>query len=84
MGASRPRRQVLFCSQKDMPPHVFAVIRVSWYKQGKPDSIEELQMKGKLNDEMVEAIQVVIERALRNGADVSVLTAHDPKELGID
>lgn len=67
-----------------MPPHVFAVIRVSWYKQGKPDSIEELQMKGKLNDEMVEAIQVVIERALRNGADVSVLTAHDPKELGID
>jgi len=84
MGASRPRRQVLFCSQKDMPPHVFAVIRVSWYKQGKPDSVEEIQMKGKLNDEMVEAIQVVIERALRNGADVSVLTAHDPKELGID
>lgn len=84
MGASRPRRQVLFCSQKDMPSHVFAVIRVSWYKQGKPDSVEEIQMKGKLNDEMVEAIQIVIERALRNGADVSVLTAHDPKELGID
>lgn len=41
-------------------------------------------MKGKSDDEMVTAIQIVIERALRNGADVSVLTAHDSKKLGID
>ena len=84
MGASRPRKQVLFCSQKDMPPHVFAVVRISWYRQGKPESVEELQMKGKLNDEMADSIQIIIEQALRNGADVSVLTAHDPKKLGID
>ena len=84
MGASRPRRQVLSCSQKEMPPHIFAVIRVSWYKQGKLYSVEEFQMKGKSDDEMVTAIQIVIERALRNGADVSVLTAHDSKKLGID
>lgn len=84
MGASRPRRQVLFCSQKEMPYHVFAIIRLSWYKQGKPESVEELQLKGKMNDEMIESIQIIIEQALRNGADVSVLTAHDPKDLGID
>ena len=83
MGARKPRKQQLFCSQKELPAHVCAIIRLTWHKNGKPASVEELVVEDVL-DETIRAVQMLIAEALKAGADVSVLTAKNPKDFGID
>lgn len=83
MGARKPRKQQLFCSQKELPAHICAVIRLTWHKDGRPVSVEELIVEDIL-DETVAAVQMLIKEALKAGADVSVLTAQCPKDFGID
>lgn len=83
MGARRPRKQQLFCSRKELPNEVVAVIRLTWYKNSRAYSVEELQIIDLL-DETDKAVQMLIQEALKAGADVSVLTAQCPTRFGIE
>lgn len=83
MGARRPRKQQLFCSRKELPNEVIAVIRLTWYKNSMAYSVEELQIID-LMDETDKAVQMLIAEALKAGADVSVLTAQCPTRFGIE
>lgn len=82
MDARKPRKQQLFCSQKELPDHVVAIVRLTWYKNSRAYSVEELQVEDKL-DETIVAIRMLIKEALQAGADVSVLTAQSPTSFGI-
>lgn len=83
MGASRPRRQQLFCTQKQLPAHLFAIMRLTWYKKGKQYQVEEMSIEHA--EEGIEAaVQMLITEALKSGADVSVLSACPPEALGIE
>lgn len=83
MGARRPRKQQLFCSRKELPNEIVAVIRLTWYKSSKAYWVEELQVVNSL-DESDKAVQMIIKEALKHGADVSVLTAQCPTRFGIE
>ena len=81
MDTRKPRRQQLSCCRKELPKDVFAVIRLAWFKNGKPYSVEELKVLEACTD-TVAAVQILVHEALKAGADVSVLTECDPTKLG--
>jgi len=83
MGTRKPRKQQLFCSQKELPSHVVAIVRLTWYKNGRAYSVEELQVEDQF-DETISAVHMLISEALKAGADVSVLTAQSPTKFGIE
>lgn len=83
MGASKPRRQQLFCAKASLPPDIFAIVRLTWYRRGKPYSTEEFSVEHE-EGESKEALMMLAKEALKSGADVSILAACSPEELGIE
>ena len=82
MGASKPRKQQLTVLEKPLADRIFAVIRCTWFRDGKEYEVEEMQL-----EEDVEHVEFVlhelIERCLRAGADVLVMTPCSAEEIGI-
>ena len=82
MEARKPRKQQLVCLQGQMQPHIFAIIRLSWYQNGRLYTVEEMHVE-KGPEETLEAVIMLVEEALRSGADVTMQTACKPQDLGI-
>ncbi len=82
MSASKPRKQQLTVLQKPLADPIFAVVRCTWFREGKEYEVEEMQL-----EEDVEHVEFVlhelIERCLRAGADVLVMTPCPAEEIGI-
>jgi len=83
MEANKPRRQQLVAVKGQMQPHIFAVIRLSWYRKGKLYTVEEMNVENG-TDETPEAVIMLIKEALKSGADVTMQTACKPQDLGIE
>ena len=83
MEARKPRRQQLVCVKGQMKPHIFAIIRLSWYRNGRLYTVEEMNVENG-TDETPEAVIMLIKEALRSGADVTMQTACKPQDLGIE
>ena len=83
MEAKKPRRQQLVCIKGQMKPHVFAIIRLSWYRNGKLYTVEEVNVENGAK-ETPEAVIMLIKEALKSGADVTMQTACKPQDLGIE
>jgi hypothetical protein len=82
MGASKPRKQQLTVLQKPLADRIFAVIRCTWFRDGKEYEVEEMQLEK--NVEHVEfVLHELIERCLRAGADVLVMSPFPAEEIGI-
>ena len=82
MDAARPRKQQLSISTKALAEPIFAVVRVSWFKNGREDSVDEVQLEDGIDN--VEAVlETVIKNALEAGADVSVMTTASPEQFGV-
>ena len=78
-----PRRQTLGYSRKPLPQDVFAVVRLSWYKDGKPHEIDEFQIVERSSNSF-DAFMAAVTQAIQCGADVSVLCDEDPAMFGLD
>ena len=82
MGASKPRKQQLTVLEKPLADRIFAVIRCTWFRDGREYEVEEMQL-----EEDVEHVEFVlhelIERCLRAGADVLVMSPFPAEEIGI-
>ena len=76
-----PRRPTLAVVTGTIPDDVFAVVRMSWFRQGKPVEIDELQILE--CDDAHNIFQYMVGQALRQGADVSVMTTYSAESLGI-
>ncbi len=76
-----PRRPTLAVIIGAVPDDVFAVIRMSWFRQGRPVEVEEFQILE--CDEAYDMFHGTVGQALRQGADVSVMTTYSPESLGI-
>jgi hypothetical protein len=61
---------------------VVAVLRFSWFRQGKPRSIVEHRLFAE--EGCVELLHEALQQALGQGADVSVITPYEPEELGLE
>lgn len=77
----RPRRPVFCYNVGDIPYDLFAIVRISWYRKGMPYEIEEYQIDE--SDDALNQFQYVVGSALKQNADVSVLTQYDPEALGV-
>lgn len=82
MESKPPRKQCLHCATKELPDEIFAVIRLSWFKNGKPYEVDEIRLIDNGDDDF-EGFASVVGEALKAGADVSILTAYDAEDLGI-
>jgi hypothetical protein len=65
-----------------LPDHILAIIRVSWYTDGKPDCVNELVL---LDDDetAMEAFAHIVGTGIALGANVSIRSPYQPEELGI-
>ena len=83
MGASKPRKQQLTITTKALAEPAYAVVRVSWYQQGRACMIDELQLESGI-DNIEAVLETVIKNALQAGADVSVITTANADQFGLD
>jgi hypothetical protein len=76
-----PRRPTLAVINASVPDDVFALIRMSWFKQGRPVEVEEFQIFE--CDDAYAIFHGTVGQALRQKADVSVITTYSAEALGI-
>ena len=68
----KPRQQELDYHVSSLPDEILAIVRVSWYVDGKPDEIDEMVL---MEDGQ--------NGALQGGANVSIRSGYAAKDLGI-
>jgi hypothetical protein len=77
----RPRKPTLGYTVGDIPFDLLAVVRVQWYRRGRAYEVEEYQI-----EECPDAhskFHYMVGTALKQGADVCVLTQYQPEDLGV-
>lgn len=78
-----PRRQTLdYHISLTLPDEILAIIRVSWYKDGRADLVNEVVLMED-DEEGLAAFAHVVGTSMAQGANVSVRSAHPPEALGI-
>jgi len=82
MDARKPRKQVVTFTKRKLVESIFAVIRVSWYKNGKECDVEEIQLESGL-EEKEYVLHHIVKSALTAGADVTVVSPFCIDEMGI-
>lgn len=76
------RRPTLDYTVTALPFEILAIVRVSWYKDGKPDEVDEtVLMEDGQNG--YDAFAALVTSSLRRGASVSVRSGYKPQDLGI-
>jgi hypothetical protein len=78
----KPRRQELDYTMCKLPDEILAIVRTTWYKQGKADEVDEIVL---LEDGQngYDAFAAVVRTALTRGANVSIRSQYKPEQLGI-
>ncbi len=76
-----PRKPTLGYTVGDIPIQLMAVVRIAWYRKGMTCEIEEFQIE---ESESAHAqFHYIVGTALKQGADVCVLTQYQPQDLGV-
>ena len=78
----RPRKPILGYNVGDIPYELMAVVRIEWYRKGMAYEVEEYQIE-ECPDAQAQ-FQYIVGTALKQGADVSVLTQYEPAALGVE
>jgi hypothetical protein len=82
MELHRPRRQELDYHVSALPQEILAIVRVSWYVNGKPDEVDEMVLMED-GQNGYDAFAAVVSSALQRGANVSIRSGYDAADLGI-
>jgi hypothetical protein len=82
MELHRPRRQELDYHVSALPQEILAIVRVSWYVDGKPDEIDEMVLMED-GQNGYDAFAAVVSSALQRGANISIQSGYDAADLGI-
>ena len=82
MEPKKPRRQELDYTICNLPDKILAVVRTTWYQNGKPDEVDEVTL---LEDGQkgFDAFAMLVQTALAEGANVSIRSQYKPEQLGI-
>jgi len=78
-----PRKQVLYFAQDELNSQYFAVVRLTWFCDGKVCGISEMALHN-YDVNVIEQLTAVVGEALSEGADVSTLCIATAKELGLE
>ena len=79
----KPRKQELDYHVSVLPPEILAIVRISWYKQGKADEVDETVLYED-GQNGYDAFAALITHALCRGANVSIRSGYAPEDLGIE
>lgn len=82
MEPRSPRYQELDYHVSVLPAEILAIIRISWYRDGKPDAINEVVLMEDGQDGYDAFVQVVTD-ALQHGANLSISSGYNATDLGI-
>ena len=77
----RPRKPTLGFTVGDIPFELMAVVRIAWYRKGMAYEVEEYVIE-ECPDAQAQ-FHYIVGTALKQGADVCVLTQYQPEELGV-
>lgn len=77
----RPRKPTLGFTVGDIPFELMAVVRIAWYRKGMAYEVEEYQIE-ECPDAQAQ-FHYIVGTALKQGADVCVLTQYQPQDLGV-
>lgn len=77
----RPRKPTLGFTTGDIPFELLAVVRIAWFKKGQTVEVEEYQIE-ECPDAQAQ-FHYLVGSALKEGADVCVLTQYKPEDLGV-
>jgi len=77
-----PINRLLFFSKQELQHDTYAVIRVTWYLQGKICGVSETAI-GLYEEDVIAEFSSFVGNALRAGCDVSVACIDDAECLGI-
>ena len=78
---NRPRKPTLGYTVGDIPFELLAVVRIAWFRKGMTYEIEEYQIE-ECSDAHAQ-FHYIVQTALKQGADVCVLTQYQPEDLGV-
>jgi len=78
-----PRKQVLYFAQDELNSRYFAVVRFTWFCDGKLSGVTEMAFHN-YDVNVIEQLTVAVGTALRDGADVSTLCIAPAEELGLE
>jgi hypothetical protein len=76
-----PRKPTLGFTTGDIPFELLAVVRIQWFRRGRAFEVEEYQIPE--SDSAYGQFHYLVGRALKEGADVCVLTQYKPEDLGV-
>ena len=77
-----PINRLLFFSKQELAEQTYAVIRVTWFVDGKVCGVSETSI-GVFEEDVIGEFSSFVGNALRAGCDVSVACIDDPQYLGI-
>lgn len=77
-----PRKQELDYHVSALPQEILAIVRVSWYVDGKPDEVDELVLMED-GQNGYDAFAAIVSSALQRGANVSIRSGYQAADLGI-
>jgi hypothetical protein len=78
----RPRKQELDYHVSRLPDEILAIVRISWYVDGRPDEIDEVVLMED-GQNGYDAFAGVVSSALQRGANVSIRSGYAAADLGI-
>lgn len=78
----KPRKQELDYHVSRLPQEILAIVRVSWYVDGKPDEVDEVVLMED-GQNGYDAFAAIVSSALQRGANVSIRSGYAAKDLGI-
>ena len=77
------RNSTLDYTVSALPDEILAIVRISWYKNGKADEVDEtVLMEDGQNG--YDAFAALVSSSLRRGANVSIRSGYAPQDLGIE
>ena len=77
-----PINRLLFFSKQELTEQAYAVIRITWFLEGKICGVSEASI-GLYEQDVIAEFSDLVGNALRAGCDVSVACIDDPQYLGI-
>lgn len=76
------RCQLLHYIRQDPGSNLFALIRLTWFLEGRAISVTETTISDS-NDDLIPEFAEIVGEALRGGADVSIVCDRSAESLGI-
>lgn len=85
MGMGIDRQRFLFAVQSNLPAGIFALVRITRFAGTSASNVMEVKLVygGLSVEDLAPGFVSILLQALKDGADVSVITSVPPSSLGI-